>query len=81
MEHDDDGAGPEEEKRFEEGVGEKMEHGGFFGGEADGHDHVAELRKRGVSQNLFNVVLLRGNERRHDRGDRSDPGNDGERIG
>ena len=44
--------------------------------EADGHDHVAELRERGVGQDALDVVLLRGHERGQDRGDGADPGDD-----
>ena len=43
MEHHDDGTRPEEEQRFEEGVGEQMEHRRLARRETDGHDHVAEL--------------------------------------
>ncbi len=80
MEHDDDGTGAEEEQRLEERVGEKMEHGRVARGEAHRHDHVAELRKRGVGEDAFDVVLLRGDEAGHDRGDDADPGDHGERL-
>ena len=50
-------------------------------GEADRHDHVAELRKRGVGEDALDVVLLRGDERGEQRGDAADPGDDGQRIG
>ena len=76
MQRDDDGTGAEKEQRFKERVREKMIDSGVVRREPDGHDHVTELRERGVSENAFDVVLLRGNERSHDRGDRSDPGND-----
>ena len=33
---------------------------------ADGHDHVAELRKRRVGEDAFDVVLLRGDQRGDD---------------
>ena len=46
------------------------------GREADGHDHVAELRKRGVGEDAFDVVLLRGDERGQHGGDAADPRDD-----
>ena len=47
--------------------------------EADGHDHVAELRERGVGEDALDVVLLGGHQRGEQRGDAADPGDDGRR--
>ena len=49
-------------------------------GEADRHNHVAKLRKRGVGENAFDVILLRGDQGREQRGDGSDPGDDQKRV-
>ena len=73
MERNEDGTRAEKEQRFKEGVGEQMEHGGLPRGETDGHDHIAELRKRGIGQNTLDVVLLRGDERGHYCGNGANP--------
>ncbi len=62
MQHNNDGTGAEEEQRLEKRVREKMKHGRLVGGEPNRHDHVAQLRKRGVSEDALDVVLLRGHQ-------------------
>ena len=79
VKHDDDGTSGEEEQCFEKCVGKQMKYGRFVRRQADRHDHVTELRESGVGEDAFDVVLLRGHQRGHDCGDRSDPGNDDER--
>ena len=79
MKHDDDRAGPEEQQRLEKRVSEKVEHRRLVRGETDRHHHVTELRERGVGENAFDVVLLRRDQRGHQRGDRADPGDDQKR--
>ena len=59
MQHHDDGAGGEEEKRFEKCVRKKMEHGRVIWSETDCHHHVTKLWDGGVGENTFDVVLLR----------------------
>ena len=79
MKHHDDRAGAEEEQRFEERVGEKVKHRRLARGETDRHHHVTELRERGIGENAFDVVLLRRDQRGHDRGDGADPCDDQKR--
>ena len=50
-----------------------MEHRCLTRKQADGHDHVAELRKGRVGEDAFDIVLLSGHQRGHQRGDPSDP--------
>ena len=57
-----------------------MKHRRFAGSEADRHHHVAELRKRGVGEDAFDVVLLRRHQGGEHGGDRPDPGDHEERI-
>ncbi len=84
-----DGTGAEEEHGFEEGMRVEVEHrrmagsggivmaGGLHGDESDSHDHVAELRERGVGEHALDVVLLRGDQRGHEGGDAADPSDGG----
>ena len=51
------------------------------GRQADGHDHVAELRERRVGEDALDVVLLDGDERREQRGEAADVGDDVQRVG
>ena len=51
-------------------------HGRGRTGDSDGHDHVAELRQGRVGQNAFDVVLLDGHQRRHQRCYCADPRDD-----
>jgi hypothetical protein len=76
-----DAAGAEEEQRFEERVRAEVIHGGVCSravrvAQADGHHHVTELRKRRVSEDAFDVVLLDGHQRGEERGDAADPRDD-----
>ena len=80
MKHHNDRAGSEEEKRFEKRMSEQVKHRRIVGREANRHHHVTELRERGVSENPFDVVLLRCDQRSHHRGDRADPGNNQKRC-
>ena len=72
----DDGARGEEEERLEERVGGQVEHGRVRAAAADGHDHVAELRKGGVGEDALDVVLLDGDQRGEDGGEAADEGDD-----
>ena len=75
----DDRACAEEEQRLEECVRPQMEHrrAAFdVRREARSHDHVAELRERGVGEDALDVVLLRGHERGEDARDAADPRDD-----
>ena len=72
----DDGAGAEEEQRLEERVRGEVIHRGSRARQADGHDHVAELRKRGVGEDAFDVVLLNGHQCGDERGESANPRND-----
>src|SRR6266851_2914113 len=59
MKGDDDGASGEKEERFEKRVSEKVKHRRFIRGESDRHNHVTKLGNRGVSEDPFDVGLLR----------------------
>ncbi len=59
MQHNDHRAGSEKEERFEERMRKQVEHGCLTRCEPHGHDHVTKLRERGVSEDPFDVVLLR----------------------
>ena len=59
---EDDGAGAKEQQRLEERVGGQVKHRRRRAAQADGHDHVAQLRERRVGQNALDVVLLDGND-------------------
>ena len=80
MKCNENGTGAEKEQCFKEGVSKQMEHGSFARRETHRHDHVAELRKRGVSQDAFDVVLLRGDEGGHDCCDCANPCDNAERV-
>ena len=60
----DDCAGTQEKQRLEKGMGEKVKHRCFSCRYSNGGHHVTELRERRVSQDAFDVTLLR----RHQRG-------------
>ena len=82
MQRVDDGAGAQEEQRLEEGVRGQVIHRRRRAVQADGHDHVAELRERGVSEDAFDVVLLDGDERGQQQGGEppTNPGDDFQRM-
>ena len=72
----DDGACAEEEQRFEEGVGDEVEHADGGATDAEAHHHVAELGDGGVGEDALDVPLRGGDERAEDGGDGADPGDD-----
>ena len=76
MEHHDDGTGSEKEERLEKCVSKKVKHGRFARGETHRHHHIAKLRKRGVSQDALDIVLLRRDQGGDHGGDRPDPRDD-----
>ncbi len=59
MKHHNDGAGCEEEKGFEKRMSKQVKHSCIIRGKAHSHDHVTELRERGVSEDPLDIVLLR----------------------
>ena len=69
----DDRAGAKEEQRLEKRVREQMKHGRAGRRQADRHDHVAQLRERGVGEDALDVVLLRGHQRGEERSDDAHP--------
>jgi hypothetical protein len=71
-----DGSGAEEHEGLEEGVGDHVEDGRHVGADADGQEHVAELRDGGVGENPFDVEVDEGDGGRHQRRDGTDPGHD-----
>ena len=81
MQRDDDRAGAQEQQRLEKRVRGQMEHRRRRAAQADGHDHVAELRERRVGDDAFDVVLLDGDERGEQRGESADVGDDVQRVG
>ena len=68
-------------RRLEKCVRGQMEHRGRRATQANGHDHVAELRERRVGEDALDVVLLDGDERGEQRGEAADVGDDVERVG
>ena len=66
----------EEQERLEERVRHEVKHAGDVGARADADEHVAELRDRGVRQDLLDVPLLEADRRREDRGQRADHDDD-----
>jgi hypothetical protein len=77
----DDGAGPEEQARLEEGVRQDVEHPRDVRPHAAGQEHVPELGNRGVRQDLLDVVLSDRDDRREDRGDSPDDRDDVHGVG
>ena len=77
----DDGAGGEEEKGLEEGVGEEMEDGGGVGGDPAGEEHVAELGDGGVGEDALDVVLHDADDGGEEGGGRADESDDAEGEG
>ena len=63
MERDDDRAGAQEQQCLEKCVRGQVKHRSRRATQPNSHDHVAELRKRRVGQDAFDVVLLDGNQR------------------
>ncbi len=72
----DDRAGAEEEQRLEEGVGDQVKGGRHVRPDADGGDHVAQLRDRRVGQDALDVVLGDGDGGGEQRRERADAGHD-----
>ena len=79
MQRVNDRAGAKEQQRFEKRVRGQMEHRRRRPAQADGHDHVTELRERRVSEDAFDVVLLDGDQRGEQRGEAADVGDDFQR--
>ena len=77
----DDRARAQEEQRFEERVGDEVEHADGDAADAEADHHVAELRDGGVGEDALDVVLRDGDECAEEGGDGADPGDDGERDG
>ena len=71
-----DRAGTHEEQRFEEGVGDEVEHADGDAAEAQAGHHVAELRNGGIGEDALDVVLCDGNEGSENRSGCADPGDD-----
>ena len=66
----------QEQQRLEAGMRREMKHGGIRTRTAHGHDHVTQLRQRGVGKNAFDVVLLDSNQTGQQRRDATHPGDD-----
>ena len=75
----DDRACAEEQQRLEERVRGEVIHRRRRAGHAHGHDHVAELRERRVSEDAFDVVLLHRHHRGHQGRNGADPRDDVQR--
>src|SRR5574340_577001 len=65
------GAGAEEEAGLEEGVRHEVEDARPPGADPDADEHEAELRDGRVGEDLLDVRLNEGDERREDRGERA----------
>ena len=70
----DHAARAEEEQRFEERVRHQVPDAGGEGADADAEEHVAELRNRGVGENLLDIVLREADGGGEDGGGESDDG-------
>ena len=77
----DDGAGGEEQKCLEEGVGYDVEDGGRVGADSAGQEHIAELRDGGVGEDALDIVLNQTDAGGEECGGGSDSGDPGERVG
>ena len=69
-----------EEQCLEGRVRGEVKHGGFCPPTTHRHYHVAQLRKGGVGENSFDVVLLNGHERSQQRSGGPDPSDDQQGI-
>src|SRR5664279_3750746 len=68
----DDRARTEEEKGFEEGMGEDVEHTRGKCTDAEGEEHVPELRDSRVRKNALDVVLHKSDRSGKDGGESPD---------
>src|ERR1035437_5657442 len=75
----DDRAGTEEQQRLEKSVRDEMKHADRHAADAEAHHHVTKLRNSGVSEDAFDVVLRDGDARGKNRGDGTNPSDDGQR--
>ena len=73
----DEDACREEEERLEERVRQQVEHAGRVGADADGDEHVADLRHRRVRDHALDVRL---HERDQPGDDERDAAEDGRRV-
>jgi len=76
---EDHGAGAEEQKRLEEGMGEEVEHADRIGAHPHGDEHVAELRAGRISDDALDVVLHQADGCGKHRGGGADKGHKGGR--
>ena len=82
-----DGAGSEEEKGFEKGMGKEVEHGGHVSqsfvatipGNPEGEHHHTDLRHGGVGQYPLDIKLCTGNDGGENGADRAYPHHNVER--
>jgi hypothetical protein len=77
----DDGAGGEEEQRFEEGMGDEVEDACGVRRDSAGEEHVAELRDGGVGEDALDVGLDDSDGRREERRSDADEGDGTQREG
>ena len=75
-----DRAGAQEQAGLEEGVGEQVEDGRRPRTHPERHDHVAQLRDRGVGQHLLDVALHEGHAGSDDGGEAADEGHQVDRA-
>ena len=74
-------AGPQEETGLEERVRHDVEHARHVGADAAGQEHVAQLRDRGIGEDLLDVVLGHGDRAGEDRGEGADDRDHEHRLG
>ena len=79
MHGDDDRAGSEEQKRFEEGVSEQVEDADRIASDAEPDEHIAELRARRIGDDALDVVLDEADRRREKRRGRADENDERQR--
>ena len=75
----DDGARCQEQQGLEERMGEQMEQRERIGRRPQTHDHVAQLRQRGIGHHALDVVLDQAHQAHQEGGRRSNRENDVQR--